>query len=240
MNATKTALIAGAGVLGVAAVAGLGWRCLKSRNKAKAVEPVAAVPVVPPVTKKPETVEVKELSTLSLRKAGDPVLSAVADMMDNNWNLGNHPVTEEAVVEEVVTEAVVAPNDKVEEIQDGEGQPLVSVSRVRVPNQSTEAEPDMTPVFWKNFLANIKRPDVIAVESKSDFAVHDTKRAKGFHRCTLDGVEGVLHVTKSHTTALIHLGGTEFSGISTSSSRFQGKGLRNLNADQAKNFLAGR
>lgn len=241
MNATKTALIAGAGVLGLAA-AGLGWRCLKAR---KASQPVAEVkpaqPVVPPVTRQQESVVVKELTPQSLREAGNPVLSAIADMEDNNWNLG----TESRVIAPAEVDFVEENqdiNDKVEEIKDGSGKPILSISRPRCPATGVvrTMDSDMSPIFWKNFLANIKRPDVIELSSQKDFVAHSAELAKGFHKCTLDGVTGVLHVTKSHSTAIIHLGGTEFSGISTSVSRFNGKGLQNLTAEQAKNFLAGR
>ncbi|MNI49171.1 hypothetical protein D3C76_25590 [compost metagenome] len=213
MNA-KHALIAGAATLGVAAVAGLGWKCLSKRNKkSEAVEPAVVTPVVPPVVKKEE--KVVEATPADLRATGNVVLAAVADLAESH-------------------------QDKVEVITPPSGKPILSISRPRVvtPDEGPMS-PDMTPSFWKNFINNIKRPEIIELTS-GEFDKHNGAHAKGFHRCTIDGIAGVLHVTKSHTTAMIHLGGDEFSGISTSASRFNGKGLVNLTSAQAKNFLAGR
>ncbi|MNZ37468.1 hypothetical protein D3C78_549140 [compost metagenome] len=242
MSNTKTVLIAGAGVLGVAAVAGLGWRCLRNRKSKPAEEVKVEAPVVPPVAKKPEVVVVKELIPANLRSSGDAVLSAIADMEDNNWNLGTE--TRELVQPELETvEDAVVLGDKVETMKDGAGKPILSISRPRVvdPKSQTEVQvsPDQAPLFWTSFVSKVRRPDVIELTSKTQLE-HKTTTARGFHKCTLDGVCGVMHVTKSHTSILIHLGGNEFSGISTSPTKFNGKGLKNLTADEAKSFLAGR
>ena len=170
----------------------------------------------------PQPVEVQvvhqEADLSTLRESGDPVLAGIASMMVET-------------TEVVQTEP---PKDVLTVIEGHGGQALASVSRIRAVTQ-----PDQTPMFWSSFINKIRRPDILALTSQ-DFEGKNSDIAKGYHNCTVDGVAGVLHVTKSNVSAVIHLGGDSFAGISTTASRFGGKGLNNLTVEQAKNFLNGR
>ena len=259
----QTVIIVGVGTVAAAVVGGLGWKALGARKKAKeqiqlerkanlvqqaaqrqmaVAEQVAAVMPTAPVT-----VVEKELTPENLRASGDSVLSAIADMMVESE--AEVVITESVVEESQVLQRAsgdgtlparptlsIVKNDRVETVRGSTGEPIVSVSRARVPEQ---VQPDQTPMFWSSFLSKVRRPDVVILTSK-DFDTKKEELAKGYHKCTVDGVAGVLHVTKSNVSAVMHLGGDTFVGISTSASRFGRKGLGQLSFDQAKNFLNGR
>lgn len=223
----QIAIIVGAGTLLAAAVGGLGWKTVKSRQESKKqstekMEQRKEELRARLANKAPRPVEVvvvhEEADLSTLRESGDPVLAGIANMMVET------------------TEVVQAepPKDVVAVIEGQDGQSLASVSRIRAVTQ-----PDQTPVFWSSFINKIRRPDILSLTSQ-DFEGKNSDMAKGYHNCTVDGVAGILHVTKSNVSAVIHLGGDSFAGISTTASRFGGKGLNNLTVEQAKNFLNGR
>lgn len=236
----QIALIVGAGAIATAVLGGLGWKTVKNRQVnqkqsseqmeqrkaelwARANARAAEKKVVEP------TVVHKELTPENLKASGDTVLNAIADMM-----VEQPAPTEDEVVRTILKSE--APKDVLTLIEGGKGKPILSVARARVPEV---VQPDQAPLFWSSFVAKSRRPEVIELSSK-DFETRNEDLARGYHKCTVDGVAGVLHVTKSNVSAVIHMGGDEFNGISTSASRFNGKGLVNLNHDQAKNFLSGR
>lgn len=110
----------------------------------------------------------------------------------------------------------------------------------RVP-EVEQVEVDLAiPDFWTSFKGRIKRPDVISVEVE-DFTEGVVPPAKGFHHCSLGDQQGILHATKNHITAVIHVKGSEFIGLSTINGRFGSDtyGLA-LTLDQVKNFISGR
>ncbi|MCY1298254.1 hypothetical protein D9M68_18410 [compost metagenome] len=105
----------------------------------------------------------------------------------------------------------------------------VSVSRMRAV---------VTPVFWSHFASNIRRLEVIELteEAFSDRSQLDYTR--GWHKCTLNGLEGILHVTKQHISAVM-FDGQDFHGISTSPARFGSRNLTNLTHERVKAYLQG-
>lgn len=223
----QIAIVVGVGAVAAALVGGLGWKTLKSRpgsgkmsQEAMDLRKEELRARLANMTPQPVEVQVvhQEADLSTLRESGDPVLAGIASMMVET------------------TEVVQAepPKDVVAVIEGQDGQSLASVSRIRAVTQ-----PDQTPVFWSSFINKIRRPDILALTSQ-DFEGKNSDMAKGYHNCTVDGVAGVLHVTKSNVSAVIHLGGDSFAGISTTASRFGGKGLNNLTVEQAKNFLNGR
>lgn len=233
----QVAVIVGVGAVAAALVGGLGWKTLQSRQEnqkqsAEQMEARKAELWARLAKKTPQTVEVqgvhKEADLSTLRESGDPVLASIANMMVETTEV----VTEEQVIQTILQ--AEPPKDIVALIEGQDGQQLSSISRVRVVTQ-----PDQTPLFWSSFINKIRRPDILALTSE-DFEGKNSDLAKGYHNCTVDGVAGVVHVTKSNVAAVIHLGGDSFAGISTTASRFGGKGLNNLTVEQAKNFLNGR
>lgn len=243
----QVAVIVGVGAVAAALVGGLGWKTLKSRCggdklskedmelrkeelRARLVKAVPDQPVEVVVVE-------KELTIDNLKQSGDTVLSAIADMMVEQPVTepeAEEPLTSDEMVKAILT--IEPPKDILKVIQDRTSKPILSVSRVRV---AQAVQPDQTPVFWSSFVTKLRRPEVIDLSSV-DFESRNGDLARGYHKCTVDGVAGVLHVTKSNVSAVLHMGGDEFNGISTSASRFNGKGLVNLNHEQAKNFLTGR
>jgi len=255
----QTAIIIGVGTLGAALVGGLGWKALKHRRehqaqvqverKASLVEQAAQrqAAAAREVAAVMPTVVEKELTPENLRASGDTVLSAIADTMvesEPEVFIAEPVVEEPQVLQRASGDGTmparpilsVVKSDRVETVRGSTGEPIVSVSRPRVREQ---VQPDQTPLFWSSFLSKVRRPDVVILTSK-DFDAKDAGLAKGYHKCTVDGVAGVLHVTKSNVSAVMHIGGESFVGISTSVSRFGGKGLGKLTTEQAKNFLNGR
>lgn len=249
----QVALIVGAGALVAAAVGGLGWKTVKNRQESKkqsaekmelrkAELRARLKPVEPVVTH-------HELTPENLRASGDSVLSAIADMIveapvvltGETLSVESHDLIDQpetATTDEVVAAILASepPKDVLTVIEGGKGKPILSIGRARVP---VIVQPDQSPMFWSSFVDKLRRPEVIEMSSK-DFETRNEELARGYHKCSVDGVSGVLHVTKSNVSAVLHMGGDEFTGISTSASRFNGKGLVNLNHEQAKNFLSGR
>lgn len=238
----QTAIIIGVGTVAAAVVGGYGWKTLSARKKAKeqiqierkanlvkqaaqrqmaVAEQVAAVMPEVPVTVVEET---EVFITEPVVEA--PVIHHQAEL---KRAVGDGTMPARPTLS-------VVKNDRVETVRGSTGEPIVSVSRPRVPEQ---VQPDQTPLFWSSFLNKVRRPDVVILTSK-DFDAKNAELAKGYHKCTVDGVQGVLHVTKSNVSAVMHIGGESFVGISTSASRFGGKGLGKLTLEQAKNFLNGR
>lgn len=213
----QIAIIVGAGTLIAAAVGGLGWKTVKSRQESKK-----------------QSVEKMELRKEELRArlaAKQPVAATIIG------ELIEHPpaTTMESVVQDIIR--AEPPQDILKVIESVDGDKVVSISRARV--VVDPVQPDQTPMFWSSFVTKLRRPEVVELSS-ADFETRNEELARGYHKCSVDGVDGILHVTKSNVSAVLHMGGDEFTGISTSGSRFNGKGLVNLNHDQAKNFLTGR
>jgi len=204
---SKSAIIA-AGVVGAAALGGLGAKLVAGRK----VQLTMTTPVATQY-KQPEPTE--------------PVVEPTPTP---------EPVAEEQAPVAKVPEDIVKHDPAIG---------MVSVSRMRV----AEPKPEKviaTPLFWSNFVSNIRRPDVIEL-SWDDFNTRPQHLARGYHRAMLDGQSGVLHVTKGHISFVASYESLEsdsaqgeFMGISSSASRFGGKGIQNLTAKQAKDFLNGR
>lgn len=211
----QVAVIVGVGAVATAILGGLGWKTLKHREGSGKL-----------------TAEQQEQRKAELRarlnKAAEPVEVVLKELSPESLRASGDPV-----LGAIAGMMVETTDDVVATIDTPKG-PLASVSRIRAVTQ-----PDQTPKYWSNFVGNIKRPDVLVLTSE-DFNGKNSDMAKGYHNCTVDGVAGVLHVTKSNVSAVLHMGGDSFSGISTSASRFGGKGLNNLTVEQAKNFLNGR
>lgn len=233
----QVAVIVGVGAVAAALVGGLGWKTLKGRpNNGKLSQEAMDLRkeelrarLASKITQPVEVQVVhKEADLSTLRESGVPVLANIASLLVET--------TEAPTMDEVVQTILHSetPKDIVEVIEGARGEQLASVSRIRAVTQ-----PDQTPMFWSSFINKIRRPDILSLTSK-DFEGKNSDIAKGYHNCTVDGVAGVLHVTKSNVSAVIHLGGDSFAGISTTASRFGGKGLNNLTVEQAKNFLNGR
>lgn len=93
------------------------------------------------------------------------------------------------------------------------------------------------PKFWHSFSKRIDRPRIhLKVD---DFKAHDSNLMRGYHRVNVDGMTGILHVTKSSISAVLFHEG-EFHAISSGSTRFDVRGrLINITEDRAARFLAG-
>lgn len=142
--------------------------------------------------------------------------------------------TQATVVADVIIEAAVqmepvVPNDEVKVIGDGSGEPITSVSRIRVA---------AAPMFWSHFHGKISRDQVMEVSSEDFSSKENLQFSRGWHKCLLDGVEGILHVTKGNVSA-VSFGGGVFTAVSTSASRFGTKGPVEIDADRAKAYLNG-
>lgn len=97
------------------------------------------------------------------------------------------------------------------------------------------------PQWWTDFQARITRPVVQLKGSDFNVDKKSTWPQKGFHRACINGkVEGILHVTKAHISFVEYMGYGVFSGISTSESRFGGKGQIPMTEKKARDFLNGR
>jgi hypothetical protein len=236
----QVAVIVGVGAVAAALVGGLGWKTLKNRTGSDKLSQEAMdqrkeelrARLANKITQPVEVQVVhKEADLSTLRESGVPVLANIASLLVET--------TEAPTMDQVVQTILHAetPKDIVEVIEGAHGEKVVSISRPRA--VTAPVQPDQTPMFWSSFVTKLRRPDVIEMSSK-DFDTRNGDLARGYHKCRVDGVDGVLHVTKSNVSAVLHMGGDEFTGISTSGSRFNGKGLVNLNHEQAKNFLTGR
>lgn len=136
------------------------------------------------------------------------------------------------VPEVETSKETIIDNDVVMQIVTDRQEEITSVSRIRLPEASG------VPVFWEAGQRKIRRPEVIAL-TEGDFDGGRNDYARGFHHCTLDGVAGILHVTKNNFSAVIMTADGEFHGISTSAAKFGGKKLSNISAERAKVFLNG-
>ena len=136
------------------------------------------------------------------------------------------------VPEVETSKETIIDNDVVMQIVTDRQEEITSVSRIRLP------EAGGAPVFWEAGQRKIRRPEVIAL-TEGDFDGGRNDYARGFHHCTLDGVAGILHVTKNNFSAVIMTADGEFHGISTSAAKFGGKKLSNISAERAKVFLNG-
>lgn len=220
----QVAVIVGVGAVAAAIVGGLGWKTVKARKGDDKLTPeqmeerkaILRARVQQTTTQKVEVAITETVIEESVAEvaAGDTMATVVHDII--------HAPTPPVVMEV---------------IEGARGDKVVSISRPRA--VLNPVQPDQSPVFWSSFVAKLRRPEVIELSSV-DFETRNTELARGYHKCSVDGVAGVLHVTKSNVSAVLHLGGDEFTGISTSASRFHGKGLVNLTQEQAKNFLTGR
>lgn len=214
----QVAVIVGVGAVAAALVGGLGWKTLKGRTggdklTAEQMEERKAI-----LRARLQTVTTQEVEVVVMEtEAPEPV-----------------PTVDKVIHDILHAEVPAAVHDVIEGAHGGK---VLSISRPRA--VTTPVQPDQTPMFWSSFESNLRRPEVVEMSSK-DFETRNGDLARGYHKCRVDGVDGILHVTKSNVSAVLHMGGDEFTGISTSRSRFNGKGLVNLSHEQAKNFLTGR
>ena len=219
-NAIALGVAVGAVVLG-----GLGIRAFRDRQLKKAAAnamatamanstPQERAAVVQAVTRPAPAPAPKEVVQEPV-KAEEPQVEVQPEVPEVETN--NETIIDNDVVMQIVT-------DRQEEI--------TSVSRIRLP------EAGGAPVFWEAGQRKIRRPEVIAL-TEGDFDGGRNDYARGFHHCTLDGVAGILHVTKNNFSAVIMTADGEFHGISTSAAKFGGKKLSNISAERAKVFLNG-
>lgn len=219
-NAIVLGVAVGAVVLG-----GLGIRAFRNRQLKKAAAnamatamanstPQERAAVVQAVTRPAPAPAPKEVVQEPV-KAEEPQVEVQPEVPEVETN--NETIIDNDVVMQIVT-------DRQEEI--------TSVSRIRLP------EAGGAPVFWEAGQRKIRRPEVIAL-TEGDFDGGRNDYARGFHHCTLDGVAGILHVTKNNFSAVIMTADGEFHGISTSAAKFGGKKLSNISAERAKVFLNG-
>jgi hypothetical protein len=219
-NAIALGVAVGAVVLG-----GLGIRAFRNRQLKKAAAnamatamanstPQERAAVVQAVTRPAPAPAPKEVVQEPV-KAEEPQVEVQPEVPEVETN--NETIIDNDVVMQIVT-------DRQEEI--------TSVSRIRLP------EAGGAPVFWEAGQRKIRRPEVIAL-TEGDFDGGRNDYARGFHHCTLDGVAGILHVTKNNFSAVIMTADGEFHGISTSAAKFGGKKLSNISAERAKVFLNG-
>lgn len=236
---TNVAILA-AGAVAATVVGGLGWKSLKNR-KTKT-----------PVVEKPAKLSAEEQA---MRK-----LEIRARMLGHYTMPTKAPVAE--AVAKVVETPIVEPVAAVE-LQDvvkfDPEADMVSVSRMRVvetPKAPEEEAPVMqtveiveegepvnaneAPMFWEHFQRNIRRPEVIVLKDE-DFVNRPTDLPRGYHRATLcNSIHGILHVTKGNISFVYHIETNTFAGISSAAGRFGGRGVQELTAKQAKDFLNGR
>lgn len=149
-------------------------------------------------------------------------------------NIVSKPSVEEVViepVEEIVEkpEVVVTPA-AVEDIVEPIGpNSILSVARAR---------PVVAPIFWSHFQKEIRRLEVVDL-TLADFGDRSKlEHSRGWHKCVLNGHDGIMHVTKQHVSAVV-FDGREFQGISTSASRFGSRDLTVLTSDRIKAYLQG-
>jgi len=256
MECKDTLLVAGVAVA-VAAVGGLGWKTLKARKAKKAaatvfVSPAVTEPAIKPVDEAVEKRKAELRAKLGVApkamtapiatpmpvKESEPTVELPQDEVKLNVEHNVMSVSRMRVVE------ISKPQYKVPEVQEAVAVPTAVVEEVVEPEvvAVAEAEPvDVAaPLFWDHFLRNIRRPDVLALEM-SDFDARPMDLPRGYHRATLCGtIEGILHVTKGNISFVHYTGDNLFAGISSAANRFAGKGLQNLTAKQAKDFLNGR
>ena len=223
-NAIAIGVAVGAVVLG-----GLGWRAFRNRQiKKSAVEAMSTALK----NSKPSERAVIVQSVMSPAKETVVLPESEKEVVLDTVKVEEPQVVPESVSPqpEVVAEST-ADNDVVTQLTVGQEE-ITSVSRIRLP------ETGGVPVFWEAGQRKIRRPEVIAL-TEGDFDGGRNDYARGFHHCTLDGVAGILHVTKNNFSAVIMIADGEFHGISTSAAKFGGKKLSNISAERAKVFLNG-
>ena len=209
--------------VGVVVLGGLGWRAFQSRQaKKNAVGAMAAA-------MKNSTPQERAIIVQSVMSpAKEPEKEVVLDTVKvEEPQVVVEPVSPQP---EVVAEST-ADNDVVTQLTVGQEE-ITSVSRIRLPEEGR------APLFWEAGQRKIRRPEVISF-TEGDFDNGRNDYARGFHHCTLDGVAGILHVTKNNFSAVIMTADGEFHGISTSAAKFGGKKLSNISAERAKVFLNG-
>lgn len=221
-NAIAIGVAVGAVVLG-----GLGWRAFRNRQIKKSAVEAMSTALKNSTTQ--ERAVIIQAVTTTKKEEPAPVVEVQKE------------VVQEAVVTEVpqvvtpkseeVVESIDNSGDVVAKLTVGEEE-ITSVSRIRLPEEGH------VPVFWEAGQRKIRRPEVIAL-TEGDFDNGRNDYARGFHHCTLDGVAGILHVTKNNFSAVIMTADGEFHGISTSAAKFGGKKLSNISAERAKVFLNG-
>lgn len=210
-NAIAIGVAVGAVVLG-----GLGWRAFRNRQiKKSAVEAMSTA--LKNSTPQQRAVIIQAVTATKKEVVQEAVVTEVPKVMT--------PKSEEVV------ESIDNSGDVVTQLTVGEEE-ITSVSRIRLPEEGH------VPVFWEAGQRKIRRPEVISL-TEGDFESGRNDYARGFHHCTLDGVAGILHVTKNNFSAVIMTADGEFHGISTSAAKFGGKKLSNISAERAKVFLNG-
>lgn len=215
--------------VGVVVLGGLGWRAFQSRQAKK-----NAAGAVPAAMKNSTPQE----RAIIVQSVVSPAKETVVPPEPEKEVVLDTVKVEEPQVEvetvspqpEVVVESTVD-NDVVTQLTVGQEE-IASVSRIRLPEEGR------VPLFWEAGQRKIRRPEVIAL-SEGDFDGGRNDYSRGFHHCTLDGVAGILHVTKNNFSAVIMTADGEFHGISTSAAKFGGKKLSNISAERAKVFLNG-
>jgi hypothetical protein len=105
----------------------------------------------------------------------------------------------------------------------------VSVSRMRAV---------VAPMFWTHFESNIRRLESVELTEDAFGERGQLDYTRGWHKCTMNGLNGIMHVTKQHVSAVV-FDGKDFFGISTSNSRFNTRGLTALTHDRVKAYLQG-
>lgn len=253
---TNVAMIVAGATVAVtsAVVGGLGWKSLKSRKVARelgndlqkklSAEEIAlrkqairdrmmGLYDVPKTSMAKAVAEVVKPEIVAPEASQEPLDIIKLDDATGLTSVSRMRVMEirkpQYKVPEAVVEAV-APVEVSEEV----AQPEVEVVA------ETEPMDVAAPMFWDHFLRNIRRPEGILLEM-NDFENRPTDLARGYHRATLnDTFHGILHVTKGNISFVYYIGDNQFAGISSAASRFGGKGMQNLTAKQAKDFLNGR
>lgn len=261
MESKTTLLVAGATVA-AAVVGGLGWKTFKARNTRKEVTVQPAVEAVAKsVVKVDQEIVEKRKAELRAKLGVAPVIKQETVI--------HHEMTNEELVthEDPVLAAIGRMNqdfsqfaDEVKVVENTQGEMITSVSRMRVAEPEEKPSPEEkstqlltdlvylsegwelkanAPSFWKAFCRNIRREEAVSL-TENDFENRPKELARGYHRASFYNMPGILHVTKGHISFVGHCDSDRFTGISSSASRFGGKGLNDLSAKQAKDFLNGR
>lgn len=219
-NAIALGVAVGAVVLG-----SLGWRALRSRQLKKAAANAMTTAMANSTPQERATI-IQTVIQSETEQAPKEVVQEPVKAEEPQAEV------QPEVPEVEVSKETIIDNDVVMQIVTDRQEEITSVSRIRLP------EAGGVPVFWEAGQRKIRRPEVIAL-TEGDFDGGRNDYARGFHHCTLDGVAGILHVTKNNFSAVIMTADGEFHGISTSAAKFGGKKLSNISVDRAKVFLNG-
>jgi hypothetical protein len=253
---TNVAILA-AGAVAATVVGGLGWKSLKNRKtKTPVVEKPAKLSAEEQAMRKLE-IRARMLGHYTMPTKA-PVAEAVAKVVET-------PIVEPvaaAELQDVVKFDPEADMVSVSRMRVVETKPKATTSPastvVETPEHQNDRLNDLllmsegwdindnAPMFWKAFCRNIRRMEVVHV-TENMFEDRPKELARGYHRATFCATPGVLHVTKGNITFVSHCKGDnaqslseEFLGYSSTASRFGGKGIQNITAKQAKDFLNGR